>query len=236
MEACPSYEPWHDKQTARPSSGTRTGSACTTTSTSSTRCSACATSACPPGRRSGSSSTSTAITPGPQARPRRHRLPNDRQRLRRIDDWGRAQSLADDLVAHPAPQARSTGTQFCPVIGSVRASPLEPDAGRVRHRPGLPQAGRSAPLYERCPRTVIHAVKCEQVATFLGRQITPSWQEIGNDFSTRMEGTRIKHYMGPAAIKMYDKFGWCCGWKPPATTSPFSSTTAGWNIATGRGR
>src|SRR6185312_11633208 len=29
--------------------------------------------------------------------------------------------------------------------------------------------------------------------------------ELGNDFHTRIEGTRIKHHMGQAAIKMYDK-------------------------------
>src|SRR5512135_809810 len=63
------------------------------------------------------------------------------------------------------------------------------------------------PLYEALSRTAIHAVKCEQVATFLGHRLTESYEgEIGNDFSTRLEGTRIKHYMGPAAIKMYDKF------------------------------
>ena len=30
---------------------------------------------------------------------------------------------------------------------------------------------------------------------------------MGNDFSTRIQGTRIKHGMDPASIKMYDKFG-----------------------------
>ena len=40
----------------------------------------------------------------------------------------------------------------------------------------------------------------------------PSWaggyqDEVGNDFSTRIQGTRIKHHMGPVAIKMYDKHG-----------------------------
>jgi hypothetical protein len=62
-------------------------------------------------------------------------------------------------------------------------------------------------LYDSLSRTAIHAVKCEQIATFLGHQLTGSFEgEIGNDFSTRIEGTRIKHHMGPAAIKMYDKF------------------------------
>ena len=31
--------------------------------------------------------------------------------------------------------------------------------------------------------------------------------EVGNDFSTRIQGTRIRHHMGPASIKLYDKFG-----------------------------
>ena len=53
----------------------------------------------------------------------------------------------------------------------------------------------------------MHAVKAEQVATFLGRRLTASFKaELGNDFNTRIQGTRIRHHMGPATIKMYDKF------------------------------
>jgi hypothetical protein len=64
------------------------------------------------------------------------------------------------------------------------------------------------PIYESVVRTAIHAVKAEDVATFLGRKLDDRYSgELGNDFSTRIEGTRIKHYMGPASIKMYDKFG-----------------------------
>ena len=52
------------------------------------------------------------------------------------------------------------------------------------------------------------AVKAEQVASFLGRQITPLLaQEIGSQFSTRIEGTCIKHRFGKCSIKMYDKHG-----------------------------
>jgi hypothetical protein len=62
------------------------------------------------------------------------------------------------------------------------------------------------PLYETMTRTAIHAVKPQQVATFLGRKLHGAYQgEIGNDFHTRIEGTRIKHHMGPVSIKMYDK-------------------------------
>ena len=46
------------------------------------------------------------------------------------------------------------------------------------------------------------------MATFLGRKLHGAYQgEIGNDFHTRIEGTRIKHHMGPVSIKMYDKLG-----------------------------
>ena len=64
------------------------------------------------------------------------------------------------------------------------------------------------PLYETLVRTAIHAVKADNVATFLGRKLHGNFEdELGNDFHTRIEGTRIKHHMGPAAIKMYDKYG-----------------------------
>ena len=65
-----------------------------------------------------------------------------------------------------------------------------------------------SPLYETMTRTAIHSVKPGQVATFLGRKLHGTYQgEIGNDFHTRIEGTRIKHHMGPVSIKMYDKLG-----------------------------
>lgn len=64
-----------------------------------------------------------------------------------------------------------------------------------------------APLYVSLTRTATHVVKREQVATLLGHRLTDAYEgEIGNDLSTRREGTRIKHDMGPATIKMYDGF------------------------------
>jgi hypothetical protein len=62
-------------------------------------------------------------------------------------------------------------------------------------------------LYEHISRSACLAVKAENVATFLGRKLSPLYQdEIGNNFNTRIEGTRIRHSMGPASIKAYDKF------------------------------
>jgi hypothetical protein len=65
-----------------------------------------------------------------------------------------------------------------------------------------------APLYDAITRTAVSAVKAEHVATFLGRKLAANYRdELGNDFSTRIQGTRIRHHMGAAAIEMYDKFG-----------------------------
>jgi len=64
------------------------------------------------------------------------------------------------------------------------------------------------PLYEHLVRTAVHAVKAEDVATFLGRRLTGNYRdELGNDFRRRILGTRIRHSMGPVSIKMYDKCG-----------------------------
>lgn len=63
-------------------------------------------------------------------------------------------------------------------------------------------------IYGTLTRTAIHTVKSDNIATFLGRKLNGNYQgEVGNDFHTRIEGTRIKHHMGPTSIKMYDKFG-----------------------------
>jgi hypothetical protein len=70
------------------------------------------------------------------------------------------------------------------------------------------QQAEFQPLYEAIVRTAVQAVKADNVATFLGRKLTTAYQgEVGNDFSTRIQGTRIRHQMGPASIKLYDKAG-----------------------------
>ena len=45
------------------------------------------------------------------------------------------------------------------------------------------------------------------MTSFLGRKLHGNYQDpMGNNFDTRIEGTRIKHSMSPVSIKMYDKF------------------------------
>ena len=63
-------------------------------------------------------------------------------------------------------------------------------------------------IYENLARTAIHTLKPDNIATFLGRKLSPQFEgEMGNRCNIRIEGTRIKHTMGPVSIKLYDKFG-----------------------------
>jgi hypothetical protein len=128
-----------------------------------------------------------------------------------IDDWQQAQRLADSIDVSRLHRILDRAARlYCPVLAKLNVSyhwsimQAEYSTDIVFKR----QADL-APIYETLVHTAIHAVKPAHVATFLGRRLTDSYQdELGNDFSTRIEGTRIKHYMGAAAaIKMYDKFG-----------------------------
>ena len=125
-----------------------------------------------------------------------------------IDDWQKAQALADalrperlhkclDRIAH----------KYCPVLRHF-SSGYHWSLMQVEYATDVVFRRQSelAPIYEELVRTAIHSVKPENVATFLGRRLTAGYQdEMGNDFHTRIEGTRIKHEMGKTSIKMYDK-------------------------------
>jgi len=128
----------------------------------------------------------------------------------RIDDWKQAQQLADSFSPDELHRILDRyAVMCCPVL----------DVFEQRYHWSLMQVEYSTdlvfrserimkPLYEELSRQAIHSVKAEQVATFLGKKITPQLaQEIGSRFATRIEGTCIKHRLGKASVKMYDKFG-----------------------------
>jgi hypothetical protein len=127
-----------------------------------------------------------------------------------IADFEQAQRLADDMrVDRLHATLNRVAAWLCPVSvrfkGGYHWSVMQVEYSTdiiFRSRTDL------EPLYEVLVRTAIHTVKPDNVATFLGRKLDErSTVEIGNDFHTRIEGTRIKHHMGPNSIKMYDKMG-----------------------------
>jgi hypothetical protein len=128
----------------------------------------------------------------------------------RIDDWSRAQELADSLSPDQLHRTLDRYAGQCCPVSDVFGQAYHWSLMQVEYATDL--AFRStaglAPLYEQLIRQTVLNVKAEQVASFLGRQITPLLaQEIGSQFSTRIEGTCVKHRFGKCSIKMYDKCG-----------------------------
>jgi hypothetical protein len=118
------------------------------------------------------------------------------QRLADEVDVARLHAKFDRYAALCCPAAASLGQHYHWSLMQVEYS----TDLIFRHQADL------QPLYESIARTAVHAVKADNVATFLSRRINGrSKDEVGNDYSVRIEGTRIKHHMGPASIKMYDK-------------------------------
>jgi hypothetical protein len=143
--------------------------------------------------------------------------------LVRIDDWQRAQELADGLSPDLLHRVldRYAG-QCCPVL-DVFGQSYHWSLMQVEYATDLVfrSTATLGPLYEQLTRESVLSVKAEQIATFLGRQITPQLaQELGSQFSTRIEGTCIKHRFGHASVKMYDKFG--CVLRIETTTNDVS--------------
>ena len=128
----------------------------------------------------------------------------------RIDDWQRAQELADRLSPDLLHRTLDRYAERCCPVSDVFGQDYHWSLMQVEYATDL--AFRSTatlgPLYEQLIRESVFSVKAEQIATFLGRRITPQLaQEIGSQFSTRIEGTCVKHRFGKCSIKMYDKSG-----------------------------
>lgn len=127
----------------------------------------------------------------------------------RIDDFDRAQKLADEMSPDALHHILDAYARCCcPVsemFGSYHWSLMQTEYSTdlVFRSPAQLQ-----PLYEELSRQAVIAVKAETVSSFLGKKVTPQLaQEIGSRLSTRIEGTCIKHRMGSASVKIYDKFG-----------------------------
>jgi hypothetical protein len=127
-----------------------------------------------------------------------------------IANFAEAQRLADDLRVDALHRRLDLlARQYVPVVKHFRDG-YHWSLMQIEYATDLVfrRSEQLRPLYEVLARTAVHTVKPENVATFLGRRLDERYQgELGNDFHTRIEGTRIKHHMGGLALKMYDKLG-----------------------------
>ena len=128
----------------------------------------------------------------------------------RIGAFARAQQLADALRPDDLHRLPDAHAKVC--------CPVPETFGQTYHW-GLMQTGYPTdlvfgseaalkPIYGQLSRQAAIAVKAETVSSFLGKKITPQLaRESGSRLSTRFEGTCIKHRMGSASVKIYDKCG-----------------------------
>ena len=126
-----------------------------------------------------------------------------------IDDFESANQLAAQLdIEQLHAKLDGFARRYCPVIHDLN----------LRYNWSIMQAEYATDLvfkhqralqafYPRPLETLIQVVKPVDIATFLGRKLHGNYQgEMGNRFNVRWLGSRIRHQMGPVAIKMYDKF------------------------------
>jgi hypothetical protein len=127
-----------------------------------------------------------------------------------IDDWDRAQELARELNAEYLHSYLDRLAARClPFMDRFRSS-YRWSVWQIELATDLvfTSAEDLHPIYDHLVRTATCSVKADQVAEFLGRRLDARFpDEIGTHFHTRVQGTRVKHSMGKAAIKMYDKLG-----------------------------
>jgi len=126
------------------------------------------------------------------------------------DDWARAQALADDFDIQALHRdLDKLAAQCVPFLQRFPAG-YHWSLMQVEHAFDILWKSKEAlaPVYAEISRQAIHTVKAPDVAKFLGRPLpkNPDTQ-VCSDFHTRVEGTRVKHFMGAASLKLYDKHG-----------------------------
>ncbi len=127
-----------------------------------------------------------------------------------IADWKRAQQLANGLeMQRLHGKLDQFARTYCPIHQAFGVTyHWSVDQCEYATDVVFKRQADLAALYGNLTRTAIHTVKPDNIATFLGRKLNPQFEgEAGNRFNIRIEGTRIKHTMGPGSLKLYDKFG-----------------------------
>lgn len=127
-----------------------------------------------------------------------------------IDNFSKAQELSDSIKISDLHRALDgLARKYCPVFQEYGLT-YHWSTMQVEYATDIVFKRQKdlRALYDQIVRTAIHSVKPENIATFLGRKLHFNYQgDMGNNFNTRIQGTRIKHQMGASSLKMYDKFG-----------------------------
>ncbi|MDZ7363121.1 MAG: MarR family transcriptional regulator [candidate division KSB1 bacterium] len=127
-----------------------------------------------------------------------------------IADFDRANQIAWRF--NPAKLHRKLdgfAQRYCPILKTLQSA-YHWSMSQVEYATDIvfKRQQDSQTIYSYLLEVLIHSVKPENIASFLGKKLHGNYTgEMGNNFTVRILGTRIKHRMGPVTIKMYDKFG-----------------------------
>src|SRR5262249_18480429 len=118
--------------------------------------------------------------------------------LVRVSDWPKAQQLSDrfDLKQWHA-DLNELARMYVPFLDRFRSG-YQWSLMQVEYSWDIlwKKAEALAPVYGEISRQAILTVKAADVAKFLGKRLSAE-AEASSDFGTRIEGTRIKHKLGP---------------------------------------
>lgn len=127
-----------------------------------------------------------------------------------IEDWGKAQKMSDNLsIEKLHKKLNAFAIKYCPVHKTFKQE-YHWSIMQCEYATDIVFKKQEdlKPLYEQLIAKAIYSVKPENIITFFGKKMNGNYEgEIGNNYHVRIEGSRIKHSMGKASIKMYDKFG-----------------------------
>jgi hypothetical protein len=126
-----------------------------------------------------------------------------------IADWNRSQQLANGLeIKRLHGKLDQFARTYCPIHRDFGVQyHWSVDQCEYATDVVFKRQADLAVIYDTLTRTAIHTVKPDNIATFLGKKLSPQFEgESGNRYNIRIEGTRIKHTMGPVSLKLYDKF------------------------------
>jgi len=125
-------------------------------------------------------------------------------------DWTRAQALADGLDPRAwHAELDELARQCCPAAGQFPngyhwcLTQVEYAQDLVFKEPGLVEG-----LFEELARQALLVIKVDDVARFLGKRL-PLHQDtpLNSHLGRRHAGLRLKHSLGPASVKLYNKPG-----------------------------
>ncbi|HSD82442.1 MAG TPA: MarR family transcriptional regulator [Anaerolineae bacterium] len=127
-----------------------------------------------------------------------------------IGDWEQAQRIADGWKPERLHRKlEEFARRYCPILKQIdEAYHWSLDTVEYATDIAFQRQADLQAIYGNLIRTAVHTVKPDDIATFLGKKLAGNYQdELGNRYNVRLEGTRVRHSMGKASIKMYDKFG-----------------------------